>query len=73
MPSFRKTRTLLSSYCYYSSIVRAIVGCVMKGLISKYLNKSSLLCRNGDFNGGGGLNFITAKSENFRFFLHGSN
>ena len=55
-------------------MVRAIVGCLMKGCISNYLDTSSQLCRNGYFNGGGGGgNFITEKSENFRFFLHGGN
>ena len=73
MPNFQKTRTLLLSCCYYSSMVRAIVGYLMKGQISKYINNSSLLCRNGYSNGGVGLNFITEKRGNFRFFLHGGN
>ena len=37
--------------------------------ILKDLNKSSKFWGNGYFNGGGGINFITEKCENFRFFL----
>ena len=38
-----------------------------------YLNNSSLSGRNGCFYGGGGLKFMTKKSENFHFFPHVGN
>ena len=39
----------------------------------EYLYNVFLLGRNGCFSGGGGLNFVTLKSENFPFFFHVGN
>ena len=38
-----------------------------------YLNNGFLLGRNDCFSGGGGLNFVTKKSENVSFFLQVGN
>ena len=39
----------------------------------QYLKNVFLLGRNDCFSGGGGLNFVTKKSEIFSFFLHVGN
>ena len=39
----------------------------------QYLKNVFLLGRNDCFCGGGGLNFVTEKSENFSFFLRVGN